>query len=378
MRQTVELSEVFTRFVPAFIKQHPLSGQQLKVINAVTNCRTAALGGHAEACDTCGAVRISYNSCRNRHCPKCGGLKKQEWMEARQAELLPVHYYHLVFTVPQQFNAWMMYNEKRLYDLLFDCAWQTVSTFAADHKYLGAQSAMIAILHTWGQQLNYHPHLHCIVPAGGISRQGQWRAAKRTSGKFLFPVKAMSAVFKAKFLDRIRQLQLHTPPKAPPLLSTIHDLYTKQWIVYAKRPFGGPLQVIEYLGRYTHKVAISNERLIEIGKDYIRFHYKDYRCGAVTRQMCLKADEFIRRWVQHVLPLRFVKIRHYGFLANRDKNKRLCHIAQQTGHPLMPALTALDFKQRLKLICGLDLDKCPHCPQGRMITVSTWQRPRSP
>lgn len=337
-------------------------------------------GGHIDVCDQCASVRISYNSCRNRHCPKCGGIKKDEWIEARQSELLPVDYYHLVFTVPEQLNGWMMYNERLMYDVLFASAWQTIQTLAADHRYLGANTGMVAILHTWGQQLSFHPHLHCIVAGGGITRQGKWRRAKRTTGKFLFPVKAMSKIFKNKFLDMLKGLQcsLQYPPDAMPLDKTIKALYLKDWVVYARRSFGGPAQVVAYLGRYTHKVAISNQRLKGIENQYVHFSYKDYRSGDMTKQMRLTGEEFIRRWLMHILPHRYVKIRHYGFLCNRGRTKRLQQIASGLRFKLLPPLIALDYRLRLKLFYGVDPDRCPHCGNGKMVTVRILERTRSP
>jgi hypothetical protein len=385
MKQGTQVSEVFDTFLDSFVQQHSLSVHQQKVIAAVTTCRTAAQGGHVDACNSCGAIRISYNSCRNRHCPKCGGIKKEEWIEARRSELLPIHYYHIVFTVPHQLNAWMRYNEQPLYNLLFESGWETVAAFAADPKYLGATSGMIAILHTWGQQLSYHPHLHCIVAGGAITRHQNWKMPKRTSGKFLFPVKAMSKVYRAKLLTKLSEFigskngrLLQTPANSMTLPSVIKSLYRKDWVVYAKRPFGGPAQVVEYLGRYTHKVAISNQRLVGIENGRVYFNYTDYRFGGSSKQMSLSGEEFIRRWLQHVLPFRFVKIRHYGFLSNRDKNKKLQHIAGQIDYQLMPPLLTLDCKQRLRLLLGLDLERCPHCSEGRMVTVKTWERSRSP
>jgi len=385
MKKGTEVSDVFATFFSSFLQKHTISAQQQKTIGAITTCRTSVQGGHVEACDNCGVIRISYNSCRNRHCPKCGGMKKEEWVEARQSELLPVHYYHMVFTIPHELNAWMMYNEQQLYNLLFESAWQTVAAFGQDPKYLGAMPAMIAILHTWGQQLSYHPHLHCIVAGGGITGGQNWRTPKRASGKLLFPVKAMSKVFRGKFLSKLSECigslnnrALQTPPDAMALPSIIKSLHRKDWVVYAKQPFGGPAQVVEYVGRYTHKVAISNQRLIGIENGQVHFKYTDYRHGNATKQMSVSGEEFIRRWLQHILPFRFVKIRHYGFLSNRDKKKKLQLIAQQIDHILMPPVLALDYKQRLRLMMGLDLDLCPHCKDGRMITVKTWERGRSP
>ena len=246
------------------------------MLKALSQCRRAALGGHLDACGDCGHVRISYNSCRNRHCPKCQGRQREAWISAREEELLPVPYFHVVFTLPSELNALAIEQSKGIYTLLFKAAWQTMQAFASDPKHLGAEAAMIAILHTWGQNLSLHPHLHCIVPAGGLTQQGKWRSA-RSKGKFLFPVKAMSKVFRAKFVALLRLYVKQSDLQLAPGL--FKSLFSKKWVIYAKRPFGGPRQVIEYLGRYTHKVAISNHRIARMDTQRISFSYKDYRRG---------------------------------------------------------------------------------------------------
>lgn len=286
---------------------------QLRTLDAARRCRSASLGAHVDGCTSWGHLRISYNSCRNRHCPKCQGNEREKWMQARQSELLPVPYFHVVFTLPDTLNALCLHKDKELYNLLFQSAWHVLNTFGHDHKWLGAQTGMIAILHTWGQTMTLHPHLHCIVPGGGINKQGKWKTAK-SDGKYLFNVKAMSKVFRGKFMALLKERlpeEMHA--------EFVNELYKKDWVVYAKRPFAGPESVIEYLGRYTHKIAISNHRIKNVEAGKITFSYKDYKQAAVKKEMTLDAMEFIRRFAMHILPKGFVRIRHYGILSSTSK-----------------------------------------------------------
>lgn len=287
---------------------------QLRTLDAIRRCRTASLGGHVDLCTNCGHTRISYNSCRNRHCPKCQQIQRERWIQEREAELLPATYFHVVFTLPEVINKLCLYEPAKIYKLLFDTAWSVMKSFAHDQKHLGAETGMISILHTWGQNLSLHPHIHCIVPGGGLTNAGFWKHA-RGDGKFLFPVKAMSQVFRARFVNGLRNTikDLHR--------SFYNDLFKTNWVVYAKRPFGGPKQVIEYLGRYTHKIAISNHRLISITNDQVAFRYKDYRDQSKNKIMTLEAQEFIRRFALHILPKGFMRIRHYGILSSSRKQK---------------------------------------------------------
>lgn len=286
---------------------------QLSTLRAIRDCRTSALGGHIDACDACGNLSISYNSCRNRHCPKCQGEKRAAWIQAREAELLPVPYFHVVFTLPCALNQLAMHQPKAVYDSLFEAAWKTLNQFG--RQAYGIQSGMIAILHTWGQNLSLHPHLHCIVPGGGINQNGQWRST-RVEGKFLYPVKAMSQVFKAKYLSSLRS-------RTKLDVQIGEHLYRQKWVVYAKRPFGKPEQVIEYLGRYTHKIAISNHRILSIDSETVTFSYKDYRDSEKKKSMTLSHCEFIRRFAMHIMPKRYIRIRHFGFLSSFWKRKKL-------------------------------------------------------
>jgi len=301
---------------------------QLRTLDAVRRCRSAALGAHVDACTSCGHLRISYNSCRNRHCPKCQGHQREKWIQAREQELLPVPYFHVVFTLPEALNTLCLYKPADMYDILFQSVWSVLNTFGHDPKWLGAQTGMISILHTWGQTLTLHPHLHCIVPGGGITRQGKWKQAK-SDGKYLFNVKAMSKVFRGKFITRVKE-------KLPGEINEqfINELYKNEWVVYAKQPFNGPQSVIEYLGRYTHKIAISNHRIKNIAEGAVTFSYKDYKQSAVIKEMDLEPLEFIRRFALHILPKGFVRIRHYGILSSTSK--AACSVVIKQQLPPLP------------------------------------------
>ena len=359
-----ELAQIVRRYGDACIEKHQPLQQHARVLNAIANCRTAAMGGHIDECDSCGHIRISYNSCRNRHCPKCQGTQRERWILARQQQLLPVKYFHVVFTLPQEVNHYCLGHPKLLYNLLFACSKATVETFAADSKHLGALPGMISVLHTWGQNLQLHPHVHMIVPAGGFTACNYWKHTKQ-KGRYLFPVKAMSLVFKNKFMEG---LQCLITTNNLPVLSRQNRqlLYNKNWVVYAKRPFGGPEQVIEYLGRYTHKVAISNHRIVSIENNAVTFRYKDYADASKQKEMTLTANEFLRRFCMHILPKGFRKIRHYGFLSNRSsqvfKQQQL-----QMGIVIKPQIT--DWKTIAKEKLHFNADECPCCKKGKMMEV---------
>ena len=286
-----------------------------KTLRAISLCRTKVLGGHITKCSDCNSEAISYNSCRNRHCPKCQATNRERWILERESELLPVPYYHIVFTLPHCFNELLPLYAKEVYSALFKASWLTIQSFAQDDKYLGAKPAMTAILHTWGQQLWLHPHLHCIVPGGGVTQQGKWKANKY-KGKYLFPKRAMSLVFRAKFMAELRKSI--TIPQA-----ISKQAFAKKWVVNAKRPFSSPKTVVEYLGRYTHKVAISNHRFIDVNNESVCFTYKDYRQAGKQKIAKLTGVEFLRRFSYHILPAGFVRIRHYGFLASKNKKVEL-------------------------------------------------------
>lgn len=323
--------------------------QQQKTLRAIKVCRTAALGGHVDNCDQCGNISISYNSCRNRHCPKCQGHKREEWIQKREADLLPCTYFHLVFTLPNELNKLVIHQPKMAYDALFKAAWQTLTVFADN---AAIQMGMISILHTWGQNLSLHPHIHCIVPGGGINQKGRWRQVKY-SNTFLFPVKSMSKVFRAKYVHCLRQNGFNNK-------AVLESLFKKDWVVYAKRPFGGPNQVIEYLGRYTHKVAISNHRIKGVNENSVSFTYKDYKKSATTKIMTLSNEDFVHRFALHILPHRFVRIRHYGILSSSWKRGKLQTLQKQVN--IIRTLTAI--KTQLKI--------CNCCKKGTLITIDVF------
>jgi len=363
-RPVHELAEIIQQFKTSFLAKHQPLKQHLSVLNALQKCRTAALGGHVDGCDSCGHVRISYNSCRNRHCPKCQVTNKERWILARQQQLLPVSYFHVVFTIPQELNTWCLHYPKQMYDLLFAASHGTINTFAQDEKHLGAMPGMISVLHSWGQNLSLHPHVHLIIPGGGIAPSGCWKKVKR-NGRYLFPVKAMSTVFKNKYMQGFLQLLKKENKTLEPSLR--ETLYNKSWVVYAKQPFGGPQQVIEYLGRYTHKVAISNHRIKSIADDKITFSYKDYADGSKQKTMTLQATEFLRRFFLHILPPGFRKIRYYGFLAN--VHSILLQVQQKEMGVAVAAAIKKDWKTIAKEKMNHDVDQCPCCKKGRMMAI---------
>ncbi|MBC7350687.1 MAG: IS91 family transposase [Candidatus Aminicenantes bacterium] len=323
---------------------------QLRTLQALSVCRTAALGGHIDVCNKsdCKKIHISYNSCRNRHCPRCQGHKGEEWMQSREKELFRTSYYHLVFTLPEALNPLALYRPKQVYSLLFATAWQVVNGFARNPKFIGAAPGMIAILHTWGQNLSLHPHLHCIVPGGGVTTSGKWKAA-RGKNKFLFPVKAMSKVFRAKYVQALRTKGIEDA-------QLYKNLFSKPWVVYCKQPFFGPQQVVEYLGRYTHKIAISNHRIRSIENGKVTFTAKDYRKGGKKYPLTLSEDEFIRRFSLHILPRGFTRIRHYGILSSTLKKVCIELLQQELGKPDLPERTDVHLL-------------CPVCRKGKLVTI---------
>ncbi len=332
------------------VKNRSLNTWQLRTLSALNQCRTSALGGHIDGCTNCGNLRISYNSCRNRHCPKCQGNEREEWIRAREKELLPVAYFHVVFTLPNELNALCMQYPRIMYASLFDASWDTINTFSNDEKHLGATTGMISILHTWGQQLTLHPHLHCIIPAGGLKKNGQWKHSK-TKGNYLFPVKALSVVYRAKYIHHLRKhIANHNLKTDKPIVlpkKVTETCFKKHWVVYAKKPFSGVNSVVEYLGRYTHKVAISNHRISMIDKlnNTVTFNYKDYKAQGIKKQLTLNSMEFVRRFSLHILPKAFVRIRHYGILSSTSKTKAIAAIRKQlpTKKPKSATTRAIHF-----------------------------------
>ena len=392
----LEVADIFRQFGPAFRTQHAatLSRGQRCVMSAIEQCRTAALGGHVEQCDACGHQRIAYNSCRNRHCPKCQSLARAQWLSDRQAELLPVEYFHVVFTVPQEVAAIAYQNKEVVYNILFQATAQTLRTIGADPKHLGAEIGFIAILHTWGQNLLHHPHLHCVVPGGGISTDGQRWVACRPG--FFLPVRVLSRLFRRLFLELLQQAfdcsELHFFNSLEGLQDRlafakyIAAAAQAEWVVYAKPPFGGPKQVLEYLGRYTHRVAISNNRLLEFSDDAVTFAWKDYRHESKNKTMRLDAHEFIRRFLLHVLPSGFQRIRSYGFLANRYRQVKIELCRGLLGAPVPVVAVdvsdqSIDYRDRYQRLTGLSLRDCPHCGKGQMVRIESFAAgvlPRGP
>jgi len=338
-------------------------------LRAIQHCRTSSLGGHIDQCDACGYIRISYNSCRNRHCPKCQNSQREVWIENRKLDLLPVPYFHVVFTVPDKLNRLFILHQGDLYNLLFASAWETLAQFS--YTQLHAETGMVAVLHTWGQNLSLHPHVHCVVPGGGINYKGQWKQVNTSAnGKvFLFNVKNLSVVFRGKFMAGLLR-------NFPQEKSFIRQLYKTDWVVHAKEPFAGPEQVVEYLGRYTHKVAISNHRLLTIDESGVRFRYLDYRDDR-QKEMTLDGAEFLRRFCQHILPKGFVRIRHYGLLSTA-KRPELRELQQAFGICVPPVKEKKDWKQICREYLKYDPDSCPCCGKGKMVTIGMYLADRSP
>ena len=385
MRASLEVADIFRAAGLGYRAAHAghLNLVQLKVMTAIENCRTAALGGHVEACEDCGHWRVAYNSCRNRHCPKCQGAAARDWLAAREADLLPVGYFHVVFTLPAEIADIAFHNKTVVYDLLFRAASETMLTIAADPKHLGARIGITAVLHTWGSAMTHHPHVHMIVPGGGITPDGARWISSRPA--FLLPVRVLGALFRRLFLTRL--IQLHQAGRLlffgtaarladrRTFLRHLSPVRKKRWVVYAKPPFAGPQAVLAYLSRYTHRVAISNRRLIAFDERGVTFRYKDYKRDGPERQqvMTLGTDEFIRRFLIHVLPRGFHRIRHYGLLAGSARRVSLALARQLLEVAPQPANDNTDEP----------VDHRPPCPccGGRMIVIETferWQQPRAP
>lgn len=378
-RPRLEIADVFRAHGDEYLATRGGTTDQRRVLRAVVNCRTAAMGGHIEACDHCGHTRIAYNSCRNRHCPKCQGSACARWMQARGEELLPVPYFHVVFTLPTALAPLALQNPRVLYGLLFRAASETLLEVAANPRHLGARIGFLAVLHTWGQNLLHHPHVHCVVPSGGISLDGaRWIRGRKD---FLLPVRVLSRVFRGKFIAGLKrawqQQELHFHGALAPLAfpATFQQLLTQvarhDWVVFAKRPFGGPRHVLKYLARYTHRVAISNRRLVSLRTGQVAFRWKDYAHGQQTKTMTLSALEFIRRFLLHVLPKGLMKIRHYGFLSNRDRTEKLTLCRRLLQVKLPPVATDCDSsgEQTEPTACQSRRVACPQCGQGQMLVL---------
>jgi hypothetical protein len=379
-----EVADIFRRYGAAYREIHgaSLCTAQRRVMSAIELCRTAALGGHVERCDRCDHQRICYNSCRDRHCPKCQSLARAQWLEDRRSELLDTQYFHVVFTVPQPIAAIALQNKQIVYNILFRAAAETLRTIAADPKHLGAQIGFFAVLHTWGQTLCDHPHLHCVVPGGGISPDGtRWISCRPN---FFLPVQVLARLFRRLFLNYLRHAfdvgDLQFFSSLEPLrtrdafLRHITPIRKKDWVVYAKRPFAGPDDVLKYVARYTHRVAISNDRLLDINDGKVQFRWKDYRHDNRHKTMTLGADEFIRRFLLHVLPDGFQRIRYFGFLANRywAEKLALCRQLMQMPPPTTREVHK-DYRDRYEALTGVSLKTCPLCRCGTMVVVETFE-----
>jgi hypothetical protein len=374
----LELADIFRQYGPAYRQAHALPLHQYRLMQAIETCRTPALGGAVEWCDHCQYTHTRYRSCRNRHCPKCQGLAREKWLEQRRRELLPVEYFHVVFTLPEPIAAIAFYNKDVVYDLLFRASSESLLTIAGDPQRLGAEIGFFAVLHTWGQNLHFHPHLHCVVPGGGFSADHErWIAGRR---QFFLPVKVLSHLFQRVFLEGLQkahiagQLQFFgelEPLRDPQAFARyLAPLRKCQWVVYAKAPFGGPQHVLEYLGRYTHRVAISNRHLLALEDGQVSFQWKDYRDGQQQKVMTVSAEEFIRRFLQHAVPTGFQRIRYYGFLANCHRNAKLtlCRQLLATACSLLLPQPA-DCRDFLAALTSTNLRLCPQCGRGTLIRV---------
>jgi hypothetical protein len=377
MRPALEVADIVRAHGNEFrhAQAASLSMQQKRVLRCIELCRTAALGGHLERCDQCGHERNAYNSCADRHCPKCQALARAKWLEKRQAELLPCEYFHVIFTLPQALAVLALQNKKQMYDLLFRATAETLQSIAADPKLLGVHIGFFCILHSWGQTLIHHPHLHCVVPGGGISLDGsRWVVCR--SARFLLPVRVLSCRFRKLYLHYLEQAYAAGKLRFPGQLQRLSEpqafarylapLRKSKWVVYCKPPFGGPERVLDYLGRYTHRVAISNNRLKELKEGRVTFAYKDYKDGNQQKLLTLSADEFLRRFLLHVLPAGFQRIRHYGLFCNRHRAENLARCRELLGIPAPVSPAPQDYCERYRQLTGQDLLQCPQCKKGQM------------
>lgn len=382
----IEVADIFRAHGELYRQTHRLSGSQLRVMRDIEACRTAQLGGHLAQCDHCGAQVVRYHSCRNRHCPKCQTLTQVRWVEARLQDLLPVPYFHCVFTLPHNLNPLAQGNPRCLYGLLFQSASATLQTFGRDPKWLGGELGVTMVLHTWGQTLEQHIHVHCVVTGGALAADGeQWIATRRRD--FLFPVRALSQVFRGKYLGALAQAyhrgDLAFGGQTEPLREVrafeafTGSLRQQEWVVYAKAPFGSVQKVIDYLGRYTHRVAISHHRLVAVEHGQVSFRWRDYRQGNRVKVMTLEAAEFIRRFLLHTLPRGLMRIRHYGVLGNRCRRAKLALCRLRLNQPEPPPPSPESAAALMSRLTGIDIERCPHCQQGRLKVIMTlhpsWQ-----
>jgi Putative transposase/Transposase zinc-binding domain len=391
-RPKLEVADIFRRYGEAYRQNcgASMSTAQRRVMTAIEVCRTAALGGHLERCDSCAYERPCYDSCRNRHCPKCQSLARAEWVEKRKAQILPTHYFHVVFTLPEEIAAIAYQNKDLVYGILFRATAETLSTIAADAKHLRAEIGFFAVLHTWGQNLLHHPHLHCVVPGGGISPDStRWISCRP---RFFLPIRVLSCLFRRLFLKYLQKAFDARKLRFFSSLETLRDpqvfrrhldrVRKVKWVVYAKPPFAGPQQVVDYVGRYTHRVAISNHRIMGIENGQVNFNWRDYRDNNQQKIMTLPAEEFIRRFLLHVLPGGFHRTRYYGFMGNRHRKEKLEHCRHLLGTTPNDASSqpqpSNDYRDRYEKLTGHSLRECPVCHRGRMITVELLAKNRSP
>ena len=382
-----EVADIFRGYGGEYREKHgaSMSTAERRVMSAIELCRTSALGGQIEQCDQCGHRCICYQSCRNRHCPKCQSLARAKWIEDRRHELLNCEYYHVVFTVPDKIAALAYQNKEVVYNILFQATAETLRTIAADPKHLGAEIGFFAVLHTWGSALLHHPHLHCVIPGGGLSSDGtRWVPCKPG---FFLPVRVLSLLFRRLFLERLQNAFDDGKLRFFSALEYLHDrcefarylepVRKSKWVVYAKRPFAGPEQVLDYVGRYTHRVAISNNRLLDIEGGQVSFRYKDYRNQGQQKTMTLSAEEFIRRFLLHVLPHGFHRIRYYGFQGNRYRKEKLDQCRQLLGMPIPEVPTesseTRDYRDRCEELNGVSLRICPVCRRGHMVLIDAFE-----
>lgn len=372
-RTKMDLAKIFAERADYFLNSNRLTFNQRKAFNDILQCRTAKLGGHIKTCKNCDNLQQAYNSCRNRHCPKCQFVKQRKWVDKLSGNLPPVKYYHLVFTIPECLNKLFYINQKKAYNLFFQSAGKALTQCAYNIKYLGAQPGAVAVLHTWGQTLVYHPHIHMIVPAGGLSEdQSEWIPSSK---KFFLPVKVLSAVFRGilcrEIQDALTKEQLKLPDDITSFQILKQQCYKKPWVVYSEKPFANPENLIKYLGNYTHRVAISNHRILQHENQKVTFLYKDYKIGGIRRKMTLDQDEFIRRFLQHILPDGFSKIRYYGFLSLRILKDNLDHFtALLDKEIIVPKLIGINAYEVYRLLFNKDPLKCNKCSKGDFILLS--------
>lgn len=368
-RPQFEVAQIVDRFGQQYVEQYQVNSFIVRTLDAIQKCRTSALGGHIDYCDCCGEQRISYNSCGNRHCPKCQGAKQALWVEDRMNDALDVKYFHIVFTVPEELNQICLPGSNLFYKSMFECVWSVLQQFGYTHYSL--ESGSICVLHTWGQNLSLHPHIHCIVPAAGLTLAGNLKRITK-KGKYLYPVRMLSPTFRSILLKKLK-LQLKQTNQLPKYQSLLDGLWKKSWVVYCKPPFGNVQQIVKYLGQYSHRVAISNHRIKNISDSDITFFYKDYRNDSKVKPTKLTGVEFLRRFSMHILPRRFVKIRYYGILSSKQKDRVKSLRAKKPETKIRETR-----HQRIVRLTGFDYSLCPICKRGFMHTKELLPKIRAP